>query len=213
MCRVPGEAPSLAPCRQGTIVRIAVCIDRGICASSENGRVPLTEATVGVDGAFSATVDTSQFAFFLLYLEAEVDDGVSYRRLIRIDALMAGVIVLIDPSSEAAVRLMDGVGLQRFDREAVALVNQTVAQANAALDFSGDTPAQAASLATSNAAADTTVQAALDVPALPKPRTEGDGCQAGGAGAGFRGVLLLCGLLMFLGRLAGRPSRRSSRMP
>jgi hypothetical protein len=84
-----------------------------------------------------------------------------------------GVEVLdvgIDPSSEAAVRLLDDAGVQNFSDDGVLNVIEAVRVANEATIFADLSAADAADLAFDTAAADPTVQAALQAGMLtPTP--------------------------------------------
>lgn len=208
---MPGTTESLEPCAPETTITLWVCRDRGVCADSNAGRTLLDQETVDMDGNFTLTFNRSQVTdsmgeYPALLLAEATLDGVTYRALFEVDESGMAANSDVTPDSEAAVRLMVSANLDRFGFDDVANVNSAVVAANADLDFTGLTPANAASEATSNAAADPNVQAALNAAPTPIPaKTFSDGCSVvPGQPAG--GVLALA--TFPLGLLWWRRARR-----
>ena len=77
--------------------------------------------------------------------------------------------IVVDVISEAAVRLLEEQGFENFNEEGLAAVVQAVEAANADSTFEDLTPEAAVTLAQTTAAADPTVQMALQDNRLPTP--------------------------------------------
>ena len=171
MCLRPG-ANGLEPCDEGTPVRVMRCDDRERCLES-GGATVLDFGTVGAGGRFTLRVDPNDIEGATLVFEADVEpvSGTTYRVLdfgpvgaraeSGASAGAAGELplqdVVIDPVSEAAVRIVDENGLENFNDVGVEQVAAAVRDANANTSFAGREPAEAATAATDTARQDPTV--------------------------------------------------------
>lgn len=181
VCRVPCQgaecempqatANGLVPCGAGTVVKVSRCTDRATCLREETGRTEPDVGLVESSGEFTVGIDACRRAGGLFLVEADLDGG-TYRTLVSLaagaaagttvagDLALAGD-VLLDPSSEAAVRLLDSLGLERFTDEGVADVIAAVGSANGDTQYADQSPSAAAGHAGEVAGEDQRVQDAV----------------------------------------------------
>ena len=172
-CRQPGPQ-GLVPCAQGTAVAVWQCSTDLTC--NPDTLAPLASTQVGDNGAFSFMLDSVQVARRRLVFDASPPPAAQLRRVggsaaqadtqyriidFGLAGTGGGLNVVIDPNSEAAVRLLYENGLQNYSNDAVKQVIQAVQAANANLTFAGLDAAAAAMLATETASMDPAVQDTL----------------------------------------------------
>ena len=172
-CRQPGPQ-GLVPCAQGTAVAVWQCSTDLTC--NPDTLAPLASTQVGDNGAFSFMLDSVQVARRRLVFDASPPPAAQLRRAggsaaqadtqyriidFGLAGTGGGLNVVIDPNSEAAVRLLYENGLQNYSNDAVKQVIQAVQAANANLTFAGLDAAAAAMLATETASMDPAVQDTL----------------------------------------------------
>lgn len=162
-CRVPGPS-GLEPCPRAFVVRVFGCTAAEGCLamvglSRNSSRICLAETAVGPDGAFTAFIREDAPGRNRLVVEANVDQAVLYRTLsfgllgatpraatapgttAPANAgsgvgLVDVAIGPIDPSTEAAVRLIDAGGLEDYIEQTIPDILDAVRSANAQTDFS-----------------------------------------------------------------------------
>ncbi len=175
-CARPGRGPrGLVPCDTGTLVRAYRCDDRATCLSALSPA--LASTAVQAQGEWGMLVQAAD-ASDLIY-RASIDGATLFRALGfgpigGRGSLVAGGTrdVRISPISEAAVRLLDLNGLERFSEAGIAALLEAVDAATSTLDFSvleasGYSPADAADLATLTAVSDPAVTDALEDGTIP----------------------------------------------
>ena len=174
-CMEPGPQ-GLVPCTSGTMVTAFLCTGSS-CAPDT--LVELGTTQVGANGQFTFVLDGRQVAGQALVFDATIvpaagapttkrraanDTAVHYRI---IDFGPVGAVttldVMIDPISEAAVRLLEENGAQHYSDQGVQDVVQAVRTADHNIDFGGVSAADAANLATEMARPDPLVQTALQM--------------------------------------------------
>jgi len=177
VCLRPGTT-GIVGCSVGTQVRAWRCNDRAACASSIPSRTLVGSGGSAAGGNFTFFADANQVRNSLMLLDADVEGATVYRNMDFGPSTGgsgggAGGEVLdanLDPSSEAAVRLLDDAGVQNFSDDGVRNVIEAARVANQATIFTDLSAADAADLAFDTAAADANVQAALQAGMLtPTP--------------------------------------------
>jgi hypothetical protein len=169
VCREPGQA-GFGPCA-GRSVDVRRCDDRETCLSEPEATTDVGGTTVGEDGSFRAVVNGAAAGRSPLIVEAMLG-ATPYRVLAFGPAGPGGngggsgeeatrIEVVIDPSSEAAVFLVDEAGLEGFDDANVLAVIDAVAEANRGTTFP-PSAAAAVAVAIDNARDDPGVAIALD---------------------------------------------------
>jgi len=165
-CRKPGPL-GLVPCTLGTLITVWRCDDRNACPADLDARTQLGSGPTDTHGAFTVAVARSQTVGALLLMDAAIDNATVYRIM---DFGVAGgasageqrgqlaAAVMLDPSSEAGVRLLDENGVANFADEGIADVQSAVRTATEVNSFANLSPATAADLATSIARNDPQVQ-------------------------------------------------------
>ena len=173
-CMEPGPQ-GLVPCTAGTVVTAYLCTDRS-CGTLTALEVTQTDA----NGQFSFVLDAAQVAGKRLVFDATIVPAASALTtrgraasdttvdLQTIDFGPTGAVTnlseLIDPTSEAAVQLVDdNGGAQRYSDQGIKDVILAVRTADSGINFAGLTAADAVALATETARNDPTVQAALQM--------------------------------------------------
>jgi hypothetical protein len=151
MCMRPG-ATDLVACAGGTQVKMSRCRKRNSCLEGDLDIVGNT--VVGAGGEFELQVSGCQVAGETLVFEAPIDQSTKYRAIDFGPVAQSGAgsgadirNVVLSPTSEAAVRLLDERGLENFDDESVLVIIDLVDEANDDTDFGGLTPEQAVLLA------------------------------------------------------------------
>ena len=172
-CMQPG-AQGLVPCDPGTTVTVLQCTTDLTC--NPDTLTQLASTQIGAAGAFSFMLDSAQVMRRRLVFEASFPPAARLRgaggtaaqadtqyRIIDfgLAAGGGGLNVVIDPNSEAAVRLLYQNGMQNYSNDAGTQVIQAVQAANANLTFAGLDVAAAAMLATETASMDPVVQDTL----------------------------------------------------
>jgi len=153
VCRVPGQS-GLTNCAMGTDVTMWRCENRPTCLDDPAGRTFIAMTEVGITGSFSFVVEGPQIRGKVINMEANVQGALLYRSL-TIGPLTGGgggglgeevVEVIVDPSSEGAIRAIAAAGFETFtDAEALALIESTRADSRA--DYGGLEAGKAADLA------------------------------------------------------------------
>jgi hypothetical protein len=173
-CEHPGPH-GLQPCAPGTQIVVWRCDDPVTCIKQVAARSLLGDGAVDTEGSFAITVDATAAGHAALLMEASVSDATLFRTLdfgsVGGGAAVSGrasdvammLSVTIDPSSEAAVQLIDQHGLDQFDADGVRAVIAAVQAANASTDFAGLSDDAAAAKAFTVAEADPGVQQALAI--------------------------------------------------
>lgn len=171
-CRRPG-LQGLVACAAGTVVTVWRCDDRSMCPAHVTARTQLGDGPTNTQGAFSIAVARSAAHGALLLMDAGVEGATIYRvmgfgsaggggaaRSAAVAAPQQGPVleVMLDPSSEAGVRLLDENGLANFVDAGIPAVQDAVRAANQGTNFADLSAAAAADLATTVARADPTVQ-------------------------------------------------------
>ena len=176
-CVQPGSA-NLTECDGGE-VRLLRCddADRSRCLGDSSLTTTLDSGSVD-DGGFTLSLSSLEAASASLIVEAVVAEGVGYRTigfgfLSSIDARTAAggagagerdpasLEVLLSPSSEAAVRIIDENDFATFSDQGVLEINDAVVRANADLNFAGKSAAEGATVAVDDAREDPGVLAAI----------------------------------------------------
>ncbi len=164
-CRRPG-ASGLIACDAGTPIRVYRCDDRATCLNQgAAGRVLLGEAASGAEGDFAVGVDPAAVENALVLVEAEVSPGQTYRtfdigpssagrRGLARAALGDLTGLLLEPSTEAAVRILFRYGLDQFDAASILRVLDFVVQVNLDTNFAGLTVHVAVTVAITEAESD-----------------------------------------------------------
>jgi hypothetical protein len=138
--------------------------------------IPVATAVTSLTGMFTLSIPADPFTTNRLLFEALVD-GVRLRSVF-VTGRLPGLVpygangadmAVVDPISEAAVRLFAEAGLESFDDDGVLAVNDAVRDANSETVFNGLSIEAAAALATDTAANDPTVQEVLSERATPTP--------------------------------------------
>jgi hypothetical protein len=167
-CVRPGPR-RLVACDPGTLIILWRCDDSAACLAQIQARTRLIDGAVGMRGEFRFTVPAEQVGTAALLFEASVSDASVYRvmdfgtlsgaarRGVGAAGLEQTLQPLIDPSSEAAIRLLDRNGLQNFTPQGVRDVIAAVRDANQSTVFDGLGDEEAAALALAVALADPTV--------------------------------------------------------
>ncbi len=174
-CARPGPGPrGLVACDEGTPVTAYRCADRATCLGALS--LPLAGSTnVEALGQWAMMVTEADASADLIF-QANIDGATTFRTLGFGPVggggrLIAGgtppADVGISPTSEAAVRVLDLNGLERFSDAGIAAVVEAVDAATSMLDFSvlassGYSPADAADLATLTAVRDPAVIDAVE---------------------------------------------------
>lgn len=191
----PGEQPGangLVGCA-GDRVTLSRCDDRRTCLA-DGGLVILDFGTIAAGGSFSATIDRARVADRTLLFDVALADGSHYRTLSFGLIASAGggaggvtdrIQVLLEPSTEAAVRLIDEQGLETFSSDGALEVIRASTTANLATDYNARSPAEASNLATVTARGDAQVQEALEEGKLSEVvfRFSALGAAPGGSGS------------------------------
>ena len=176
-CKRPGSM-GLDPCTEGTMVEISRCDDRARCFDDSEARTLLDVQVVGSNGVFSFTISGCEVLNAVLLFEAAVDaeTDTTYRLIDFGPTAPVGTggppgslgrgggvrqAISISPISEAAVRLLEEIGLDGFDDAGVRTVIEAVEKANAQTRLGEIPAAEAAELATETARGDAGVQAAI----------------------------------------------------
>lgn len=174
-CLRPG-ATGLVPCAAGTMVQVGRCDDRAACLRNSNAVVSVAAQPVGANGSFSLVMDRCQVTGETLVFEAEVqqETGTKYRTM-DFGSITSGFLigraqgggtsiggVLLGPSSEAAVRVLEENGLENFDDRGAADVFDAAESSNSDTDFSGLEAEAAADFAEQVAANDPVVQSTVN---------------------------------------------------
>jgi hypothetical protein len=190
-CRRPGPGPrGLVPCEVETLITAWRCNVTETCIQERIQRFRLGDGDTGNNGNFAFPVDRTQAGQALLLLEAGVSDATLFRSMDLggvMNALRgraAGLpdtldFGILDPSSEAAVRLLDQEGLELYADDVRTLID-AVRAANADTDFTGLGLEDAVALAFAVGVDDPAVQDILTahrptptptvtVPVLPTP--------------------------------------------
>jgi hypothetical protein len=167
----------LEPCPEGMEITVSRCTDAQRCLVGQGGLVVLDFGTIGAQGRFELDVSARESVGASLVFEVEVESGTKYRTLSfgRISAAGgAGLVVdlLIDPVSEAAVRLIAENGFENFTDDEVAEVFDAVRLANVSTDFVVANAEEGARRATEVARTDPGVMAAIEA-ALEPPVSRG----------------------------------------
>ena len=170
ICMQPGKT-GLVVCEAGMMVGVYRCMDPGRCLtepSSSGVLVPLDFGRIGAQGNFSLTFSAADAGNAPLVFEAQIDANTKYRT-IDYGRIAAGggsgidfTMVLLVPSSEAAVLLLAENGFENFAPDAVRDVIDAVATANADVSFAGSSPAEAVIDATDDARDDPAVVDAIE---------------------------------------------------
>ena len=176
-CRKPGPR-GLVSCDVGTVIDVSRCDDYGACTTRPEARTPLGEGLTDTTGSFSIPVRRSLAQGALLFMEAPHIDSATVYRILDFGPVSAGgvaqehrvaapqgvplVEVTIDPSAEAAVRLLDqNGGLPNFSHDGIPMVLQAVRTATQHSTFAGLSPSAAADQAATVANNDAMVQQAI----------------------------------------------------
>jgi len=148
-CQRPGML-GLESCAADTPISLMRCTDSG-CQSLE----PLATTAVDGQGRFTFRIDASVVAGRRLLVEAVFDEtGTSGARVGRgattsLRSITFGPVaggtqqVAIDPRSEAALRLLEELGLDAYSDQRIQGVLDAVAEANPSTSFAGLTVAEA----------------------------------------------------------------------
>ncbi|MBX3025083.1 DUF11 domain-containing protein [bacterium] len=138
-CERPGLS-GLAECAPGTVVRLIRCNDAR-CRTSE----PIASAQVDASGAFRFDVAADCAQASARYLLAARIDGEDQRfGDVGPAGAAAPAAVVISPSSEAAVRLVEERGIDNFGAVSFRDLLDVVEEANPPASFAGQTVAAAA---------------------------------------------------------------------
>jgi len=174
-CAQPGPT-GLKPCALGTGIVVWRCDSTATCIQHVSARTRLGDGAVGAAGGFTVTVDATAAGHAALLMEASVSNatlfrvmdfgsvggnGPAFRRTADPPVELSGEV--IDPSSEAAIRLLDEQGLDQFAPDGVRAVIAAVRAANATTDFAGLEPEAAAEKALAVARDNPGVKQALAV--------------------------------------------------
>ena len=167
-CAQPGPR-GLQPCAPGTGIVVWRCDATAACIQNVASRTRLGDGAVGDSGGFAITVDATEAGQAALLMEASVSNATLFRSMSfgglssssaafsRAADVTVQLSVTIDPSTEAAIRLLDEQGLDQFAPSGVLAVIAAVQAANANTDFAGLDP---------EAAAEKALAVALDDPAV-----------------------------------------------
>ncbi len=170
-CQMPGVTTSLQPCPDGTPVKLYRCADPKTCLTDPK-RQPIAQETIDADGAFAFTGLADCSATPNYDFEVPLGDQASTTyRIVDFGPVAAGVsatgaraaeitthrTVVINPFSEAAVRLAAGNGLENFGATTFGEALTAVQQANTQ-SLAGLSVAAAADTATTTAQANPDVQ-------------------------------------------------------
>lgn len=211
ICQVPGQvSASLRPCSGGSEVAVWQCIDRQICLSNDFGRLDLGAGITGAEGGYVVLVSNDELrtgGARLLLVTAQIEPNISYRNLVRVlvstenpplPTVLTPMRVALDPSTEAAVSLLEQFGLERYDPDTAVNVVAAVVSANESTDFTGRSASEAVALARQIALEDPDATSALGntSPPPPKPRSEDQGCEINSASRSAPWWLLAGGLLL-----------------
>jgi hypothetical protein len=186
VCLQPGPAPipapGLAPCDAGILIRAFRCEEeqRDRCLRDPSALTVLNVGSIRASGQFTFRLGRNEIAESALLFEAEISGQLVYRTLafdpIRAD-FGAGVggdaslEIVISPSSEAAVRLVDEIGLENLDNEGAVAVIAAVEDANRGTDFAGTGVEMAVVVAAEVARDDPEVQQTIEARVTPSPRS------------------------------------------
>lgn len=157
---------------------VQVRVQGGVLGPSDLGLVFLSDIPVAASDGSGVTTRGGVFAFtatftgFPLTVTAQID-GTSVRSMATTFSSNGVVNVNIDPTSEAAVRRLEAIGLDRFAISGVESVIGAYLSANASSRFDGIDITQAIDLAEQVAEADPNVQRAIEE-ALIEPICDGD---------------------------------------
>jgi hypothetical protein len=156
VCKRPGPS-GLEDCAAGTRIAAWDCAERSRCLRERGGSNLLGEGFVTSQGDFALTVDESRVRNGIL-LEAELADATVYRLVSfpvaarSATGKAAGVAqIIIDPSSEAGVRLLDENGLENYIDRGVSEVIGRSRAANVTTNFAGLSASEGATVATETA--------------------------------------------------------------
>jgi hypothetical protein len=188
ICQTSGRE-GLQPCDSEETVEACVCVDGMPCDTPD---CIISNGPAGAGGSFSLTFDLSDTPVVfgstpprdrLVLLEVEVDprNQTNYRAVVIISVGPVGagggagaVTIIIDPSSEAAVRLLiANGGLTSFSSDQILMINAAVREANMNINFAGRSPEEAADLAEATAAADEEVRRLLGLSPTASPTAGG----------------------------------------
>ncbi|MEO8602099.1 MAG: hypothetical protein ABI629_05940 [bacterium] len=164
LCLRPG-AGGLVSCAAGSPVRLSLCLDRSRCLFDSSARRLLRTANLDAGGRFSFFLDDVTALNALLLVESDLEQGAVYRGFAFGPAVAGGVIdnLSVDPRSEAVARIINQNGLGLFSDLGLRELLDIIYAALANLNFAGLGADAAATLATTTAAQDATVQAAIDL--------------------------------------------------
>jgi hypothetical protein len=169
-CAKPG-AHGLVACDEGVLVVVWRCDTPATCLAQLAARTRLGDGPVGNRGGFAIRVDAVAAARAELLFEAPVAGATLYRTMglgpasggaARLGAVAGQSLELsvgmIDPGSEAGVRLLDEHGLENFVPDGLSAVVGAAQTANAETVFDGLGAEEAAAKALAVAEADPAVQ-------------------------------------------------------
>jgi hypothetical protein len=170
-CRQPGPH-GLVPCDVGALIVVWRCDTPAACLAQLAARTRLGDGAIGAGGGFAVRVDAAAAARAELLFEAGVSGATIYRTMSlgpaggARAALIAGAADeplelsagMIDPGSEAGVRLLDEHGLENFVPEGIPAVVDAAQAANADTVFDGLDAEEAAAKAVAVADASSAVQ-------------------------------------------------------
>jgi hypothetical protein len=145
-------------------VDVFACDMRRDCLANPGG--PLAHTVTGADGTFTAGISLAVVQHGTLLLIEVTAGDTSCRQLVTATTLAALTAdqgtqqLIVDPISEAAVRLLDAAGLENYTDDGIDAVIAAARAANAATDFAGLTADAAKDAAQQAAAHDTAVQTA-----------------------------------------------------
>jgi hypothetical protein len=167
-CLVPG-AEGLEPCEAEIPITAFLCSDASCETVEEVGRTATDD-----EGTFMIGVVDPEAAGARLIVAGELEGGgtgagegtttTTYRVLVFGPIAGGRLAVEIGPVGEAALQLLEGNGIANYSDSRALGVNDSVADANAATSFAGDTVASAVGRARDTASADPIVQARLACP-------------------------------------------------
>jgi hypothetical protein len=155
-------------------VQVARCDDRARCLTGSGGSTILSFGYIAANGAFTLTPNAASAARELLVFEAEIEPArntayrvMTFGPLARPGGgIGSGTLtldgILLGPSADAAVRLLEETGLERFADEDIEELLDAVDISNAETDFAGLDAAEASDLATEIASEDPEVQAIIE---------------------------------------------------
>lgn len=166
-CLQPG-GDGLVPCDPGTPVEVARCDDRSRCLTDPSAGTVLRSTTIGANGEFATDINARDGGASALTVAAEIEPGTMYR-YIDFGRAAAGSgaggtsngSVVIEPRTEAAVRLLAEAGFDTISDEGALQVIDASVAAVPASSFANLSVLAAADAATEAASQDPQVEAAI----------------------------------------------------